>query len=78
MRRIKVVNKTGLVHDTELIDLETGENLCRRYGVSSINIVLDVNDDDLRARAVVEFTDIELDVISNEVETNHQIIKGAL
>lgn len=78
MRSIRIVNRTGKVHDTEVIDIATGKNLTRKYAISSVKLVLDVDDPLLSVKAVVEFCDIEVDCVSEEVETNHQIIKGAL
>jgi hypothetical protein len=75
MRRIKVICRDGIGCNTEIIDIETGENLCQKYDIRAISVSIDV---DNIATANIEFFRPEIEIISEEVETNKQILKGAL
>lgn len=75
MRRIKIICSDGIGMNTQIIDMETGEDLCKKYEIRAIFVSLDA---DNLVTANVEFLRPEIEIVSEEVETNKQILKGAL
>ena len=62
MNKIKIVNRTGFVKDTEVLDAKTGESLHDKYCITGIKI--DMSDLNCFMRAEITFEDIEVDLRS--------------